>query len=302
MRTNFFQNTVILLLFTIFTGCQKSHSDLWDIVSTEELHNYHGTIVEVCYSNDTKMYFHLLSDTTAEVVNYSWFFSDQERLSPWVYRGDVVVPQNFVHQDRTYTVTCIGDQAFYNRTDWDPGDDGDVSLITSVALPNTIDTIRESAFSGCSCIASLTIPSSVKYLGHNAFSGTKITTMELPDAIEEIPDGLFSGCSSLSSVIMSKNVVGIGDGAFYATGFTSFEIPETVQYIGMDILYYCRKLKTLYCHPTTPPIKNPNNFYGSEDFIRICDSLESIYVPEQSVELYKSDPAWRMYKDIIVGM
>lgn len=290
---------LIALLLAVLTGCQKS--DPLGIVSTDEAEGYYGTTVEVCYSDNTKMYFHLLSDTTAEVVNYHWFNSDQAGHTPWVYRGDVVVPHSFIHQGKTYTVTCIGDHAFYQNVGWNQGYDYDVNLITSVTLPNTIDTIRESAFSGCHYITSFTIPNSVKHIGRAAFSGTKLTTVELPDAIEEIPPVLFSGCSYLSSVKLPQNTVGIGSNAFWCTGFTSFEIPETVHYLGMDILMDCDNLKTVYCRPVTPPIKDPYNSYY-EDYIRICDGLETIYVPEQSVELYKSDPVWRLYKDIIVGM
>lgn len=298
-KSNIIQNTFFLLLLAVFTGCQKS--DLGGIVSTDEAEGYYGTTVEVCYSDNTKMYFHLLSDTTAEVVNYRWFNADQAGHIPWVYRGDVVVPQSFIHQGKTYTVTCVGDHAFYQNVGWNQGYDYDINLITSVTLPNTIDTIRESAFSGCHYITSFTIPNSVKYIGYTAFSGTKLTSVEIPDAIEEIPSGLFSGCYCLSSVKLPQNTVGIGSNAFWCTGFTSFEIPETVQYLGMDILMDCDNLKTVYCRPATPPIKDPYNSYY-EDYIRICDGLETIYVPEQSVELYKSDPVWRLYKDIIVGM
>ena len=298
-KSNIIQNTFFLLLLAVFTGCQKS--DLGGIVSTDEAEGYYGTTVEVCYSDNTKMYFHLLSDTTAEVVNYRWFNADQAGHIPWVYRGDVVVPQSFIHQGKTYTVTCVGDHAFYQNVGWNQGYDYDINLITSVTLPNTIDTIRESAFSGCHYITSFTIPNSVKYIGYTAFSGTKLTSVEIPDAIEKIPSGLFSGCYCLSSVKLPQNTVGIGSNAFGCTGFTSFEIPETVQYLGMDILMDCDNLKTVYCRPATPPIKDPYNSYY-EDYIRICDGLETIYVPEQSVELYKSDPVWRLYKDIIVGM
>lgn len=290
---------ILLLLSAAFAGCHKTEADLLGIVSTDEVQNGYGTVVEVSYSDNTKMYFHLLTDTTAEVVNFRWFYNSRTNPSLWVYRGDIVVPKQFVHQGKNYIVNCIGDHAFYQSAGWNQWHDYDINLISSVVLPNTIDTIRESAFSGCSYITSFSIPKSVKYIGRRAFSGTKLTIVELPDAIDVIQGGLFSGCYTLTSVKLPDNIVGIEDNAFYATGFTSFEIPETVQWLGMDILYDCDHLKTVYCRPTTPPAKNPNDF---EDYIRICENLEAIYVPAQSVELYKSDPAWRLYKEIIVGI
>ncbi len=99
-------------LLAALMGCQKSDAEILGIVSTDEVENYFGTTVEVCYSDDTKMYFHLLSDTTAEVVNYYRFYTVQEEQSPWIYRGDIVIPDRFVHNGKTYKVTCIGEGAF----------------------------------------------------------------------------------------------------------------------------------------------------------------------------------------------
>lgn len=35
--------------------------------------------------------------------------------------------------------------------------------------------------------------------------------------------------------------------------------------------------------------------------IQLCDSLETLYVPMESVEAYKNDLNWQLYTDIIVG-
>ena len=73
------KKTLLIHITTILiAGCRKSDADILGIVSTEEVENYFGTTVEVSYSDNTKMYFHLLSDTTAEVVNYNRFYTVQE--------------------------------------------------------------------------------------------------------------------------------------------------------------------------------------------------------------------------------
>ena len=309
----------LMLLLATFAGCQKTDADVLGIIGTEEVENYFGTTVKVFYSNSTKMYFHLLSDTTAEVVNHNWFYSEEGESSPWVYRGDVVVPNRFVHNGKTYKVTCIGEGTFSASVH----NNELVSLVSSVELPNTIDTIRDGAFCECmhmtsidipnsvryigddafaaSGLASVVIPSSVKGFGNGVFSSTCLSRVEIPESMEKIPFYMFSKCFSLASVTLHDHITCIGDGAFESTGFTSFEIPASVKYLGVNPLDNCTSLTTLICHPITPPEKDPDGLQF-EDYFMLNNAIERILVPAQSVELYKESHFWRGYKDIIVGM
>ena len=306
-------------LLAALMGCQKSDADILGIVSTDEVENYFGTTVEVCYSDDTKIYYHLLSDTTAEVVNYHRFYTVQEEQSPWIYRGDIVIPDRFVHNGKTYKVTCIGEGAFKASVQ----NHELVSLVSSVEMPNSIDTIRNWAFSECVHLTSIDIPNSVKYIGDAAFAGsgltsvvipssvngfgnsvfssTCLTSVEIPESMEKIPCGMFSMCFSLTSVTLHDHVTTICDDAFYDSGLTSFEIPASVNYLGVNPLDDCSSLTTLICRPTTPPEKDPNGEYY-EDYFMLSNAIERILVPAQSVDLYKESHFWRLYKEIIVGM
>ena len=310
---------LIIITAILITGCQKSDADILGIVSTDEVENYFGTTVEVSYSDNTKMYFHLLSDTTAEVVNYYRFYTVQEEQSPWIYRGDIVIPDRFVHNGKTYKVTCIGEGAFKASVQ----NHELVSLVSSVEMPNTIDTIRSRAFLWCVHLTSIDIPNSVKYIGDAAFAGsgltsvvipssvnsfgnsvfssTCLTSVEIPESMEKIPFGMFSMCPSLTFVTLHDHVTTICDGAFYDSGLTSFEIPASVNYLGVNPLGDCSSLTTLVCLPTTPPMKDSESHYF-EDYFMLSNAIERILVPAQSVDLYKESHFWRLYKDIIVGM
>ena len=310
---------LILITAILIAGCRKSDADILGIVSTDEVENYFGTTVEVSYSDNTKMYFHLLSDTTAEVVNYNRFYTVQEEQSPWIYRGDIVIPDRFVHNGKTYKVTCIGEGAFKASVQ----NHELVSLVSSVEMPNSIDTIRNWAFSECVHLTSIDIPNSVKYIGDAAFAGsgltsvvipssvngfgnsvfssTCLTSVEIPESMEKIPCGMFSMCFSLTSVTLHDHVTTICDDAFYDSGLTSFEIPASVNYLGVNPLDDCSSLTTLICRPTTPPEKDPNGQHY-EDYFMLSNAIERILVPAQSVDLYKESYFWRLYKDIIVGM
>lgn len=310
---------LILITAILIAGCRKSDADILGIVSTDEVENYFGTTVEVSYSDNTKMYFHLLSDTTAEVVSYNRFYTVQEEQSPWIYRGDIVIPDRFVHNGKTYKVTCIGEGAFKASVQ----NHELVSLVSSVEMPNSIDTIRNWAFSECVHLTSIDIPNSVKYIGDAAFAGsgltsvvipssvngfgnsvfssTCLTSVEIPESMEKIPCGMFSMCFSLTSVTLHDHVTTICDDAFYDSGLTSFEIPASVNYLGVNPLDDCSSLTTLICRPTTPPEKDPHGQHY-EDYFMLSNAIERILVPAQSVDLYKESYFWRLYKDIIVGM
>jgi uncharacterized repeat protein (TIGR02543 family) len=69
------------------------------------------------------------------------------------------------------------------------------------AIPNTVETIMDSAFLGCKNFNSIAMPSGVKKINAGAFIGcTELTAMSLPSTIESIDGDVFSGCSNLSTI------------------------------------------------------------------------------------------------------
>lgn len=241
-----FSFLVICLISLSFFSCSKEKGPR--IASTLEGVDYEGnTLVEVTFKDESRMYFKLNDNATAEVVRGGLFISDNTDWILWIYRGDIVIPEHFTHDKTTYKVTGIGEYAFYSNTE---------SLIASVTLPTTIDTIREGAFHSCEHLTSIKIPQSVKYIGVRSFSG----------------------CRHL----------------------TSFEIPASVQCLGMNVFSGCSSLKTLTCHAVIPP-RSIIEFFYVDAYILLSEYIEKIYVPTESVNLYKESPDWRYYKDIIVG-
>ena len=76
------------------------------------------------------------------------------------YSGEVVIPQKFIYDGITYSVTSLGDDCFEGCTG-----------LTSITIPNSVTSLGISCFYGCTGLTSITIPNSVTSLGHRCFSG-----------------------------------------------------------------------------------------------------------------------------------
>ena len=74
------------------------------------------------------------------------------------YSGDLVIPESITYNNSKYSVTSIGNQAFY-----------ECSGLTSVTIPNSVTSIGPWAFYYCSSLTSVTIPNSVTSIGDWAF-------------------------------------------------------------------------------------------------------------------------------------
>ena len=144
-------------------------------------------------------------------------------------------------------------------------------------IPNSVTSIGNSAFSGCSSLTSIEIPNPVTSIGSNAFSSCTnlIVVFEENSQLTSIEFAAFSGCSNL----------------------TSIEIPNSVTYIGDYAFCECSSLRVIKCYADNVPEIECN-----QDFCMVfyeCPSDMTIYVPINSVQEYKAADPWNDYN--IVG-
>ena len=70
-------------------------------------------------------------------------------------------------------------------------------------IPNSVTSLGESCFSGCSSLTSITIPNSVTSLGEGCFVYcSSLPSITIPNSVTSLGGYCFSGCSSLTSIYM----------------------------------------------------------------------------------------------------
>ncbi len=127
-------------------------------------------------------------------------------------------------------------------------------------IPDTVTTIGEYAFSGCSSLSTIILSSSVQTIGIYAFEGCSgLTSIVIPSSVQTIEYSAFEGCSSLTSIKISSSVQTIGNDAFSGcSSLTSIKIPSSVQTIEGYAFYGCSGLKTVIID-STPIASDPTS-------------------------------------------
>lgn len=285
---------ILMFLFGIYCatiiGCKKEdNSQISKIVSTKETVLYFDdenvqygecfigqyiVIVEALFDDDRMMYFAITSPTTAAVVDRRFFYGpdvEGSNSEGYVYRGNVVVPSEFEHLGKTYSVTET----------WSFGAS---KLIESVVFPNTIPYIG-----GC-------------------WSCSNLTSVVLGNSVVVIEKGAFNHCTRLTSVDFPNTLVDIRETAFHATDLKAITIPNSVKKIGYGAFTENSELKSVTCLAVNPPelyLEDPDNLNHpiyTVLYYRFLSSPETIRVPAQSVQAYKTADGWNQYADIIIGI
>lgn len=82
--------------------------------------------------------------------------------------------------------------------------------------------------------------------------------------------------------------------ALRANKLTSISFPASITSLGWGTCYQCSQLAVVTIYATTPPA------YGANSFTSCAPDLK-IYVPDESVAVYKEATGWVALADIIYG-
>ena len=159
------------------------------------------------------------------------------------------------------SVTSIGDRAF----------DG-CSALTTLSLGEKIKTIGNYAFLDCTSLTDVTIPQSVTSIGYSAFEGCTDLNPLTINGPTLIGSRAFAGCTSLTSLTLCADIQTIGNFAFVNnTSLVTVTLPENLTSIGEYAFANCTNLKSITIPKNVKAIKS-NTF-------KDCSILEYIILP-----------------------
>ncbi len=134
------------------------------------------------------------------------------------------------------SVVNIGEYAFYN-----------CEKITSVEfLGPGLENIGEYAFKDCENLAYMTLPSTLKVIGKEAFQNCSITTVDIPDSVLSIGEGAFRYCELLRNISIGNSINNLEQYVFAdCDSLINITIPENVLTISVRLFIYCDSLSNL---------------------------------------------------------
>ena len=126
------------------------------------------------------------------------------------YKGsktELVVPSHLLKENSDEVIIVKGIKSFKNNT---YGSATTLAAVTSVTISNGIKTIEDStdgAFRYLSNVVEINIPSTMTYIGHNAFLPcTVLETLTIPNGVETIQVSALPMDKSLSTIILEGNL------------------------------------------------------------------------------------------------
>lgn len=221
-----------------------------------------GTMAVQAYDFEVDgIYYNVLSldDMTCEVT----YKEERGGDYSFPYAGIIHVPETVTYSGRTFTVTAIGEYAFYSCEN-----------LVEVTLPGTIISIGAYAFYDCTGLAEIMLPTNVTTIEEATFARcTSLSKVTLSPTTVTIEDSSFENCASLAEInISSTHITNIGQYAFEnCTNLVEMTLPSTITNIGISAFASCTNLIEIYLPPTITDI-------GDRAFAG-CESLKTVAIP-----------------------
>lgn len=153
----------------------------------------------------------------------------------------------------------------------------DCTKLSRIVFNEKLTSIGEGAFSGCTGLKWIKLYDGITSIGERAFSGTNITSVTIPSTVVYIGGGAFP-TDKLDTVIFAQGMTAVPNGAFESyTELKSISMPDSLQKIGTSAFSGCTKITE---------IKLPNSLsvIGEKAFSG-CGKLESIRMSSKVMEI-----------------
>ena len=188
------------------------------------------------------------------------------------YKG--VIPENYSLVVPTNIVSIAGSAFNLNNNN-----------VVSVSLPSSLKYIGDWAFYNCN-ITSLTLPSSLKGIGEYAFFGNLITSITIPSTVEYIGGASFGQCGSLTTVYynatnanVQNETIGAFSPFYNSVAFSSLHLGSNVQSIPANLFSGCSHIQGTLSLPNSLLSIGNNAFQGCTGLtgsLQIKNSVQTI--------------------------
>ncbi len=138
-------------------------------------------------------------------------------------------------------VVGVRDNAFYRCTS-----------LKSVTLPATVKDIGHHAFFGCTSLENAVLPQGLENVGMGCFEEcTSLKEVSLPDSLSVLPDSCFRGCTSLGTAVIPQSVTVIEKFCFCGcTSLNYVSLSGRLRTVGVGSFYMCGAMKNIYIPPS----------------------------------------------------
>ena len=189
------------------------------------------------------------------------------------YGGSVTIPEKVIHDEISYSVIGISQQAF-----------ADSPNLTKIEIPKSVTYCEVNAFHKCEKLTEVhisdlsswcnitfyhTLSNPLFYAKHLYLNGEEIKDLVIPDDVKIVKYATFYNCEGLTSVVTNNRLTNIEDYAFYkCTNLSSVSLGKDLSNIGNYAFYGCTKLSSV---STGKNLSNIGDyaFYG-------CSNLSSL--------------------------
>lgn len=135
-----------------------------------------------------------------------------------------------------------------------------------IAIPTGIKTIGKDCFTGTD-VEEVILPEGVERIEPCAFANcTELKKINFPETLKVIDHGAFNGCFSLETVILPKVMKEINNYAFYAVGIKHLTLPERISSVGIKI----------FAKTDIETIDIPKDFTLGSEMFEKCQKLHSV--------------------------
>lgn len=145
--------------------------------------------------------------------------------------------------------------------------EGCTGIQTIFNLPETVETIADYAFYGCSMLRELTLNSNLKYIGISSFENcTSLESITLPESLKVLRERAFRCCTSLKTVVFADK--------------TNFYADDGRYCFYNNVFDGCEELNSV-----TLPMNAPGNFIIPMQTFSWCGKLKSIEFPTNTIRI-----------------